>query len=84
MCDSDAVSAAHHHHDHNGAGHHHTQTDPTCPYAQSAGPAPLPALPTVAPAFLTIVSAPPTPAAQVHAHFGPIRQQTPRGPPLLA
>jgi hypothetical protein len=69
-------------HDH--AGHHHTPSDPTCPYAQSAGPAPLPTLPTIEPSYLTIVSAPPTRIAQVHAHFGPIRQQAPRGPPLSA
>src|SRR5882762_11244482 len=71
VCDADAASLGSHNHQghgHDGAGHHHTQTDPTCPYAQSAGPAPLPALPTVAPALLTIVSALPTPAAQVHAH----------------
>src|ERR1700688_3215505 len=50
VCDTDATNVGHHHHGHEHPGHHHTQTDLTCPYAQSAGPAPLPALPTVAPA----------------------------------
>ena len=35
--------------------HHHTQTDPTCPYAQSSGPAPLPPFPAPGPrAYLTV------------------------------
>jgi hypothetical protein len=89
LCDSDARGAMQRHagHDHVGhdhAGHHHTQTDPTCPYAQSAGPAPLPALPVLAGAPLETVPVLPTHFAQTYAQFGPSRQQSPRGPPHFA
>jgi hypothetical protein len=89
LCDSDAPGAMQHRtgHDHAGhdhASHHHTQTDPTCPYAQSAGPAPLPAPPVLAAAPLETVPVLPTHFAQTHAQFGPSRQQSPRGPPHLA
>ena len=57
LCDIDAARAAHHHagHDHPGH-HHHLELDPTCPYAQSVGPAPLPAQPVLGPQ--PVVSAP--------------------------
>jgi hypothetical protein len=68
-------------HDH-AEHHHHSHADSTCPYAQSAGPAPLPALPPVA-------AAPRAPDLRAHGQvrrinvlFGPSRQQSPRGPPL--
>jgi hypothetical protein len=94
LCDTDAAALAqghvgHHHapghyvHDH-AAGHHHAQTDPTCPYAQSSGPAPLPALPVLAAVQIATLSAPPIQVAQIHSRFGPTRQQSPRGPPRLA
>ena len=85
LCDSEAQGPAHHHGGHDHAGHPpHTHADPTCPYAQSAGPAPLPALPVLAagPAIHFFVL--PEQLEQVHAHFGPPRQQYPRGPPHLA
>lgn len=87
LCDTDAAGPAHNHggQDHPGHHHHHhLHLDPTCPYAQSAGPAPLPALPVLGPQ--PVVSAPIEPAdlAQVHAHCGPLRQQSPRGPPHFA
>jgi len=66
------------------AGHHHAQTDPTCPYAQSSGPAPLPVLPALAAVQIATLSPRPSQAAQTHARFGPTRQQSPRGPPRLA
>src|SRR5579864_7917867 len=53
LCDTDAQGLApnqtpgHHGHD-LAVGHHHAQTDPTCPYAQSSGPAPLPVVPVLA------------------------------------
>jgi len=81
LCDADA---AHHHAAQNHPGHHHHhQLDPTCPYAQSAGPAPLPAQPVLGPQ--PVVNAPVLAARldQVHAHCGPPRQQSPRGPPRL-
>lgn len=69
---------------HDPTGRGHTHPDPTCPYAQSSGASPLPFL-----APITAAIAPSTPVlpdftAQTHAHFGPTRQQSPRGPPRLA
>jgi len=99
LCDTDALGAAqdhqarsdhqaprgvHAHHAHDHAGHHHAQTDPTCPYAQSSGPAPLPALPVLASVQIATLSAPSAQVAQTHSRFGPTRQQSPRGPPRLA
>lgn len=79
----DSYTQGHHAHDH-AAGHHHTQTDPTCPYAQSSGPAPLPALPVLAAVQIATLRTPPIQVAQTHSRFGPTRQQSPRGPPRLA
>jgi len=57
--------------------------DPTCPYAQSGGPSPLPALPVLAGG--ATFERPPLPAAitQTLLGFGPIRQPSSRGPPHL-
>jgi len=82
LCDTDAPGAPHQHAGHHHAGHAHL--DPTCPYAQSAGPAPLPALPVLTGAPAATAGALPTPTAQVHARFGPSRQQSPRAPPASA
>lgn len=79
LCDIDGANAARHVHEH--TGHHHSQTDPTCPYAQSAGPAPLPALPVLPVALLRSDRVPPALDAQTFSRFGPTRQQTSRGPP---
>jgi hypothetical protein len=89
LCDTDAPGvatpgAAKHHVGHDHAGHHHSHSDPTCPYAQSSGPAPLPTLPVLAAAPLEIVSVLPVHIEQTHSRFGPTRQQSPRGPPRLA
>lgn len=85
LCDADAARAARHHAgpDHSGH-HHHLQSDPTCPYAQSAGPAPIPAPPALVPQ--PVVNAPIVVAHrdQIPAHCGPFRKQSPRGPPHLA
>jgi len=62
----------------------HTHPDPTCPYAQSSGATPIPFFAAVTPAIETAVPVFAEPAAQTHAHFGPTRQQSPRGPPHLA
>jgi hypothetical protein len=93
LCDTDAPGAlqghhprdtqGHHAHDH-AAGHHHAQTDPTCPYAQSSGPAPLPVLPALAAVQIATLSVQPIQVAQTHSRFGPTRQQSQRGPPRLA
>lgn len=69
------------------AGHHHhhpVSPDPSCPYAQGAGPAlmsALPVLPKVA--MMHRLETPPA-ATQTRATFGPLRQNFPRGPPTLA
>jgi hypothetical protein len=82
FCEPGAAGSMHHgpahHHRHAGAG------DPSCPFAQSAGPAPLPAIPVLAaetplPALVSV-----EPYARAIATQGPPRQQTPRGPPNLA
>ena len=44
-------------------GHHHIQTNPTCLYAQSSGPAPLPLFPAPGPVSLASVWVPPCPGA---------------------
>jgi hypothetical protein len=81
LCDTDAPG--HHVHDHAAGLHHHAQTDPTCPYAQSSGPAPLPVLPALAAVQIATLGALPVQVAQTHSRFGPTRQQSPRGPPRL-
>jgi hypothetical protein len=51
LCDAEMSAGEHQHHDHpshdNAAHHEGVHGDPTCPYAQSAGPAPLPTLPVL-------------------------------------
>ena len=85
FCDAGAMALqsgghhAHHHHSQTG-----TTTDPGCPYAQSSGPAPLPALPVVASDVRYTHVVVPVEAARVAATSGPPRQQNPRGPPVLA
>jgi hypothetical protein len=84
---ADAMPASHHH-VHMAMGHANHQDgahgDPSCPYAQSSGPAPLPTLPVLASG--TAFERPQLPAAitQTLLGFGPIRQPSSRGPPHLA
>jgi len=86
LCEARMSAGGHpYHHHHAGSGAHHdgAHGDPACPYALSAGPAPLPTLP----AFegTSTVGEPPVPEAlRTFSRFGPTRQQTPRGPPPLA
>jgi hypothetical protein len=93
LCDDDAPTPAGavpaiHRHMHMAMGHaahrHGGHADPTCPYAQSGGPAPLPSLPVLAGS--TTFERPQLPAAitQTLLCFGPIRQPSSRGPPHLA
>jgi hypothetical protein len=72
--------------DHDMPGHRggHTHPDPTCPYAQSSGGTPIPFFAAVTPAIELAPPVLPEPAAQIHSHFGPTRQQSPRGPPRLS
>ena len=79
-----SVAAAKHHQGHEHSGHNHAAVDPTCPYAQSAGPAPLPALPKLS-------VTPPDPSyaalrrdAQTIVQFGPLRRYASRAPPSNA
>jgi hypothetical protein len=93
LCDADAsipagAMPAGHHHMHMAMDHaahgHGAHGDPTCPYAQSGGPAPLPTLPVLAGG--ATFERPRLPAAitQTLLGFGPIRQPSSRGPPHFA
>jgi Protein of unknown function (DUF2946) len=88
VCDVEmsAGERQHHHHPgHDGAAHPDgAHSDPTCPYAQSAGPAPLPTLPAIAGGAVSDLQEQPAAVAQIISTCGPIRQQSPRGPPSLA
>jgi hypothetical protein len=79
------MMGGHHHHHHSGTQNPvPSDADPTCPYAQSTGPALMPALPVLpAMAVMHRMSAPAA-AAQPPFSVGPPRQQSPRGPPVLA
>jgi len=82
LCEADARGTAHRHDSHQHPGH--THSDPTCPFAQSAGPAPLPALPALAPAAIATVLLLPAQVSQTFIQFGPSRHQSPRAPPRFA
>ncbi len=73
---------------HHALGHpapeHDGHADATCPYAQSAGSAPLPTLPALAGGVPIDVLAPAPAFTQTFLTSGPVRQQIPRGPPALA
>jgi hypothetical protein len=89
LCDAEmsgALQHQHHHHPgHDGSAHHDGgHGDPTCPYAQSAGPAPLPSLPALAGAEGCDLLLPPVALTQTLFSFGPPRQQSSRGPPSPA
>jgi hypothetical protein len=84
LCGSDAPHALHDHGGDDHGAHHHSHADSTCPYAQSSGPAPLPASAVFGATLIAHVFLLPSQVQQTHAHFGPARQQAPRGPPHLA
>ncbi len=90
LCSAETSASApqhqHHHHPGHGDGEHHdgVHADPTCPYAQSAGPAPLPTLPVLEGGAVLDLPVPPVLATQTFSSSGPTRQQTPRGPPSPA
>jgi len=90
LCDADLPAGPHaqHHHHHPGAdGASHpggAHGDPTCPYAQSAGSAPLPTLPILAGGAVYDLFVPAPMATEASPASGPIRKQTSRGPPLPA
>ena len=91
LCEAGISAGGHQHHHHPGhdnpAHHDGAHRDPNCPYAQSAGPAPLPTLPALEggrvvfrPEAVTACSL----LLKLFLTCGPTRQQTPRGPPSLA
>ncbi len=86
LCEAEVPAAGHHPpgHDHHAMRHQGAHGDPTCPYARSAGPAPLPTLPVLASGTVYELSVLPTAFAQTFLSFGPTRQQSPRGPPHLS
>lgn len=88
LCESAVLAGEHQHHHHPGHDHaaHHegVHGDPTCPYAQSAGPAPLPTLPVLAGAAVFDKLVLPTAFTQTLLGFGPPRQHSSRGPPHFA
>lgn len=71
-------------HDMSGHPGGHTHPDPTCPFGQSSGATPIPFLAAITPAMAPGAPVLPDLTAQIHAHFGPTRQQSPRGPPRFA
>ncbi len=67
---------------HDPADHPHgVHPDPTCPYAQSAAPAPLPTLPVLQAVIHLDVLRQPKAVAQVFLPSGPRREPSSRGPP---
>ena len=79
-----AAGAAHHHGGADGHSHSHgAGADPTCPFAQSAGPAPLPTLAAWVPPIEAAAHDPAAPLSIPPAAPGPNRVQSPRGPPSL-
>lgn len=85
ITESEEPRQHHHYSGHDHVTHHEgAHADPTCPYAQSGGPAPLPTVPVLATAAIIDQLVVPTAATQTLLTFGPIRRQTSRGPPTLA
>lgn len=86
VCDAEMSAGEHQHHHHpghDGDTHHDgAHGDPTCPYAKSAGPAPLPAFPVLAGGAIYDQLVPPVAITQTVPASGPPRQHTSRGPPL--
>ncbi len=81
LCESGATELMlpHSQHQH----HHHTQIDHGCPYAQSSGPAPMPALPALEPQSVAVNFSLPVELAQTITAPGPVRQHSARAPPHL-
>jgi hypothetical protein len=82
LCDAGIARFHHEGHHHPGGGH--THGDPTCPYAQSAGPAPPPVLPVVDATAAAAYYLLPASLAQLATPFGPARRNSPRAPPVRA
>jgi hypothetical protein len=76
LCEPDVMAGGH-----GQAGHHGAHTDSICPYAHSAGSAPLRLLPVLASGAALDLLVPWISATQTLLPFGPPRQLTSRGPP---
>jgi hypothetical protein len=83
LCQPGAMPGSHHHH-HGSPDSAPADVDPTCPYAQSAGPAVMPSLPVLPAAMAMQRLESPAASTQTQPHFGPPRQQSPRAPPTPA
>ncbi len=83
LCESGPGHAVHAGHGHHHPGRPHA-SDPTCPFAQSAGAAPLPTLPALAAQSLAPTASPVAAREQRLAPSGPARQHTARAPPRFA
>ncbi len=84
LCQPGAMAGHHHHHRAPPDSAPAVEVDPTCPYAQSAGPALLPTLAVLPAAAMMHRLETPAAATQTRLTFGPLRQCFPRGPPTLA
>ena len=83
LCDTDAPGVHGHQHHGDHQNHHHACLDSSCPYAQSAGPAPLAATADIADVRLAVLQPLPQASSQLEAQFGPSREQQPRAPPRI-
>ena len=83
LCHPEMMAGGHHHH-HGSRDSVPSAVDPTCPYAQSAGPALMPTLPVLPVVAVMHRLAPRVAVSQTELQCGPSRQQSARGPPTLA
>jgi hypothetical protein len=89
VCDGSMPAGMHEHHHHasgaeHAAPHDGAHGDPTCPYAQCSGSAPMPALPIPVGASVDVQRVKPLAITQIFPASGPIRKHRSRGPPDLA
>jgi hypothetical protein len=83
LCSAHANHSMHHQGPSEGGSQHGSGIDPTCPFAQSAGPTFIPTLPAPALARIAIHTPLALQSSQTRVAFGPIRLHTTRGPPNL-
>lgn len=85
LCAPEVMAGGHYSHSrHVHVGHQGGHAAQACPYAQSAGSAPLTALPVLAGGSTVDRWVSPTLVAQTYLRFGPPRQHTSRGPPQFS
>lgn len=81
FCGPDAAHALHSHGGHADRNGHRAQVDPICPFAQSAAPAVASAVPVALPVLVGTAAPLRGADALPFVWSGPVRQQSPRGPP---